>query len=179
MKQVACTFKLHNKVNYWERFCLKRKIQVSSNSNTFICCSTNKRETAIEVIDIYIMLNRVDRVLKKQRKNDAISDFFLPFSCKTISFCLCFCQRCVTSLMQKRNLRVEKKGGGGGGGRRERVGTYYNAYASFVTHLKYRCYIIKAATTRSMKWRIYWDVILCVNIFAKRCNMNAVKSVAF
>lgn len=113
MKQVACTFKLHNKVNYWERFCLKRKIQVSSNSNTFICCSTNKRETAIEVIDIYIMLNRVDRVLKKQRKNDAISDFFLPFSCKTISFCLCFCQRCVTSLMQKRNLRVEKRGGGG------------------------------------------------------------------
>lgn len=142
MKQVACTFELHNKVNYSERFCLKRKIQVSSNSNTFICCNTNKRETAIEVIDIYIMLNRVDRVLKKQRKNDAISDFFLPFNCKTISFCLCFCQRCVT-------------------------------------HLKYRCYIIKAATTRSMKWRIYWDVILCVNIFAKRCNMNAVKSVVF
>lgn len=116
MKQVACTFELHNKVNYSERFCLKRKIQVSSNSNTFICCNTNKRQTAIEVIDIYIMLNRVDRVLKKQRKNDAIADFFLPFSCKTISFCLCFCQPCVTSLMQKRNLTVEK----GGGGREDR-----------------------------------------------------------
>lgn len=51
----------------------------------------------------------------------------------------------------KKKFKSGKEGGGGEGERRERVGTYYNAYASFVTHLKYRCYIIKAATTRSMK----------------------------